>query len=100
MASKKHTTAHGLTVKQETFVQAYVTGDSKGNASAAYRAAYDCEKMKPSSVRAEACRLLDNLNVTQRIDQLNADITAQHRLQGVSLRQRVQEGLVIGSNRR
>jgi len=95
MASKKHTTAHGLTVKQEAFVQAYVTGDSKGNASAAYRAAYDTAKMKPSSVRAEACRLLDNLNVTQRIDQLNADITAQHRLQGVSLRQRVQEGLLL-----
>ena len=82
MASKKNTTGHGLTAKQEAFCQAYVKGDSKGNASAAYRAAYDTDKMKPASIRAEACRLLDNLNVTQRIDQLNADIVQQHRLQG------------------
>ena len=38
--------------------------------------------------------MLDNLNVTQRIDQLNADIVQQHRLQGVSLRQRVTDGLL------
>ena len=94
MASKKNTTGHGLTAKQEAFCQAYVNGASKGNASAAYREAYDTDKMKPASIRAEACRLLDNLNITQRIDQLNADIVQQQRLQGVSLRQRVTDGLL------
>ena len=94
MASKKNTTASGLTSKQEAFCQAYVKGETKGNASAAYREAYDCDKMKDSSVRAEACRLLDNLNITQRIDQLNADIVQQNRLQGVALRQRVTDGLL------
>jgi len=94
MASKKNTTGHGLTAKQEAFCQAYVNGSSKGNASAAYREAYDTDKMKSASIRAEACRLLDNLNITQRIDQLNADIVQQQRLQGVSLRQRVTDGLL------
>ena len=94
MASKKNTTGHGLTAKQEAFCQAYVNGASKGNASAAYREAYDTDKMKPASIRAEACRLLDNLNITQRIDQLSADIVQQQRLQGVSLRQRVTDGLL------
>ena len=94
MASKKNTTASGLTAKQEQFCQAYVKGEHKGNASAAYRDAYDCAKMKDSSIRAEACRLLDNLNITQRIDQLNSDLVQQNRLQGVSLRQRVTDGLL------
>ena len=94
MASKKNTTGHGLTAKQEAFCQAYVHGASKGNARAAYREAYDTDKMKSASIRAEACRLLDNLNITQRIDQLNADIVQQQRLQGVSLRQRVTDGLL------
>lgn len=94
MASKKKTTAHGLTAKQEAFCQAYVKGDSKGNASAAYRAAYSSEKMKSGSIRAEACRLLDNPNISQRIDELNADIVQQNRLLGVSLRQRVTDGLL------
>jgi phage terminase small subunit len=94
MASKKNTTGHGLTVKQEAFCQAYVKGDSKGSASEAYRIAYEADGMKDSSIRVEACRLLDNPKVTQRIDELNGDIVAQNRLQGVSLRQRVQDGLL------
>jgi len=39
MASKKNTAASGLTAKQEAFCQAYVAGDAKGSATAAYRAA-------------------------------------------------------------
>ena len=94
MASKKNTSASGLTAKQEAFCQAYVAGDSKGSATAAYKAAYDAEGMKPASIHREACVTLDNPKITQRIEQLNADIVQQHRLQGVSLRQRVQDGLL------
>ena len=94
MASKKNTAASGLTAKQEAFCQAYVAGDAKGSATAAYRAAYDADGMKPASIHKESCVLLDNPKVAGRIDELNADITAQQRLQGVSLRQRVQDGLL------
>ena len=89
MASKK-TTAHGLTAKQEAFCQA--GSDSKGNASGIQGGTV--EKMKSGSIRAEACRLLDNPNISQRIDELNADIVQQNRLLGVSLRQRVTDGLL------
>ena len=95
MASKKHTTQSGLTDKQETFCQAYTVGDQKGNASVSYRTAYACDRMKPASIRAEACRLLDNPNVSQRINALNTQIAHQNRLQRVSLRQKVTEGLLL-----
>jgi len=39
--------------------------------------------------------LLDNPNVSQRINTLNSQIAHQHRLQRVSLRQKVTEGLLL-----
>ena len=94
MASKKHSDQSGLTDKQRAFVRAFTTGDAKGNASAAYREAFDAQGMKPSSIHVEACRMLDHPKVAPAIEAANAQITAQHRLQGVSLRQRVQDGLL------
>ncbi len=94
MASKKNTAAQGLTAKQEAFCQAYVAGDTKGSATAAYKAAYRADGMKAASIHREACVTLDNPKIAHRIDELNADIVQQHRLQGVSLRQRVQDGLL------
>ena len=38
--------------------------------------------------------MLDNPNISQRIDELNADIVQQNRVFGVSLRQRVTDGLL------
>lgn len=57
-----------LTVKQENFCQKYV---EHGNASAAYRYAYDCKNMKPETIWRNATALLKNNKVTTRIKELH-----------------------------
>ena len=57
-----------LTPKQETFCQEYI---KCGNASQAYRKAYDCENMKPETINVKACELLKNGNITVRIKELD-----------------------------
>ncbi len=59
-----------LTEKQERFCQFYL--DTDGNASEAYRMAYDTSNMQPNSVWNAASLLLDNPKVTQRIDEIRA----------------------------
>ena len=49
-----------LTPKQQAFALAYV---ETGNASEAYRRAYDAENSSPETIKVEASRLLDNPNV-------------------------------------
>lgn len=61
----------GLTVKQEKFCNKYI---ECGNASEAYRYAYDCAKHNDSTVWANASRLLDNSNVAARIDYLKSHL--------------------------
>lgn len=57
----------GLTQKQEAFCLAYM---ETGNASEAYRRAYDAEKMKPETVNRKAKEVMDNGKVTARIAEL------------------------------
>lgn len=59
-----------LTAKQEAFCLAYM---ETGNASEAYRRAYDAENMTPESVRVAACRLLDNANVSLMVEELQKE---------------------------
>lgn len=59
-----------LTPKQEAFALAYV---ETGNASEAYRRAYDAENMKPESIWVEACRTLGAPNVGLRIMELQQE---------------------------
>lgn len=59
-----------LTLKQEKFCQYYV--DVDGNASEAYRMAYDCSKMKPESVWRNAHEIMQNVKVTSRINEIRA----------------------------
>ena len=59
-----------LTVKQEAFCLAYM---ETGNASEAYRQAYDAENMIPESIHVASCRLLDNANVTLRVEELKEE---------------------------
>lgn len=61
-----------LTAKQEAFVVAYM---ECGNASRAYREVYDAENMKPGTVWTEACLLLQNHKVAQRVRGLRDQIT-------------------------
>lgn len=57
-----------LTLKQEKFCNYYV--DTEGNASEAYRMAYDALKMKPETIWSAASRLLMDCKVTTRINEI------------------------------
>lgn len=56
-----------LTQKQEAFCLAYI---ETGNASEAYRKAYNATKMKPASVNVKASELLADGKVTVRVAEL------------------------------
>lgn len=60
-----------LTEKQEKFCHFYL--DTDGNASEAYRMAYDASNMQPNSVWNAASIMLDNPKVAQRIDEIRAE---------------------------
>ena len=57
-----------LTLKQEKFCHYYV--DTDGNASEAYRMAYDTLNMKPETIWSAASRLLKNSKVSARISEI------------------------------
>lgn len=61
-----------LTAKQEAFALAYV---ETGNAAEAYRRAYDVDPSKQSNswVYVEACQLLDNPKISQRVEGLQKE---------------------------
>lgn len=63
-----------LTPKQEKFCQEYI---QCGNASEAYRKAYDCSNMKSETINKRACELLSNGNITGRVQTLNAEIKSK-----------------------
>lgn len=67
----------GLTPKQEAFCLAYV---ESGNASEAYRHAYDAEKMATESIWVEACKLAAHPKVALRIEELRAAHRERHQV--------------------
>lgn len=60
-----------LTPKQEAFCRAYI---ETGNASEAYRRAYDAEGMKPETVNRKATELLANGTITARVAEFHAEV--------------------------
>lgn len=66
-----------LTPKQDMFCLAYV---ETGNASEAYRRAYDANGMKPASVNRKAKELLDNVKIAARLDELRAATIERHEI--------------------
>ena len=66
-----------LTPKQENFCLAYL---ETGNASEAYRRAYDAENMKPDSINVNASKLLADAKVALRLAELRAPIIAKAQL--------------------
>lgn len=66
-----------LTLKQEAFCQAYI---ETGNASEAYRRAYDASKMKEASVNRVAHDLLKNLKIASRLEELRLGIQQRHEV--------------------
>ena len=67
-----------LTLKMEKFAQAYAVNG--GNASAAYRTAYDAENMQPETIHVRACEMLKHGKVAVRLDQLRADALRRHQV--------------------
>ncbi|MEY4839015.1 MAG: hypothetical protein RLZZ475_2874 [Pseudomonadota bacterium] len=65
-----------LTPKQEAFAQAYI---ETGNASEAYRRAYDAGQMKDATVNRKAKELMDNGKITARLDELRAALVERHQ---------------------
>jgi len=66
-----------LTPKQEKFCQLYI---ELGNASEAYRQAYDASKMKPETINTKAKELLNNGKITVRIEELKAEHKERHNI--------------------
>jgi phage terminase small subunit len=67
----------GLTLKQEAFCQAYI---ETGNASEAYRRAYDCAKWTEKSIWEKASQMLKHVKVMPRIEELRAGILKRHEV--------------------
>lgn len=66
-----------LTPKQENFCLAYL---ETGNASEAYRRAYNAQNMKPESINVNASKLLSGAKIAQRLDELRAPAIAKAQL--------------------
>ena len=77
-ATSKNT---GLTDKQEAFALAVFEGN---NFSDAYRLAYDASNMSAACIHTEACLLVQNPKVSERLEVLNADRVKQQRMLSLS----------------
>jgi len=66
-----------LTSKQENFCHAFI---ELGNASDAYRAAYDAEEMLPNTVNRKAHDLINNGKIAARIEELRAPVVERVRI--------------------
>lgn len=66
-----------LTDKQEAFCRKKV---ETGNASEAYRLAYDADAMKPETINRKAAELMNNGKITARIAELQAEHRQAHDL--------------------
>ncbi len=63
--------------KTRGFCFAYI---ETGNASEAYRQAYETEDMKSETVHRKAKELMDNGKITARIEELKAEHAERHKL--------------------
>ena len=61
-----------LTLKQEKFVQEYLSNG--GNATAAYRVAYDSKNMNEACTNVNACKLLKNNKIALRLDAYKQEV--------------------------
>lgn len=66
-----------LTPKQEKFCQLYI---ELGDASAAYRGAYNAEKMKPDTIHVKASQMLKVDKFRIRIEELREEIKTRHKI--------------------
>ncbi len=81
-----------LTPKQEAFACAYV---ETGNASEAYRRAYNAESMGANAIRVEASRLLDDPNVSLIVTSLREAAAERCIVTVASLTQELEEARAL-----
>ena len=74
MSGRSSDPATGLTPKQERFCLELV---KTGNATEAYRQAYNTERMTPGSINVRACELSSNGKVAVRLSQLRSSLRAE-----------------------
>ena len=87
---------YGLTAKMNNFINAYLHDDKcKGNASASYRLAYDCENMTDNAIYVESSRLINNPKIKLRIEQKNEEQEQKQQILTTSLADRVLSGLLL-----
>ena len=66
-----------LTEKQEAFCRAYI---ECGNASEAYRTAYDAENMKGGTINKKSSELMANGHIAARLEEIRAPIIQKHNI--------------------
>ncbi len=81
-----------LTQKQESFCLAYI---ETGNASEAYRRAYDAENCKPETIFKRASELLASGDVTGRVAELKAQAAERAIVSVLSLTQELEEARAL-----
>ena len=79
MTKKQQNEPPKLTIKQEKFCRSFV-GKAEGNASEAYRSAYNAENMIPATVNRKAKELMDNGKIAARIESIKAEYAAQESI--------------------
>lgn len=84
-----------LTVKQEKFCLEYM---ETGNASEAYRRAYNAEGAKPATINRTAKEVLDNPKIAARIAELRAPIIAKAQLTVEDLLRELEEARQLAIN--
>lgn len=85
-----------LTIKQETFCQKYI---ETGNASEAYRQAYDAENMKPETVAKRASELLVKGDIAGRLAELRQAVQVAHNVTVGSLIAELEEARQVAKGR-
>ncbi len=81
-----------LTLKQEAFCQRYI---ETGNASEAYRLAYNAGGMKPATINRKAVELTQNGKVAARVDELKKGLAKAHQVTVASLLLELEEARVV-----
>jgi len=77
-----------LTPKQEKFARLYI---ELSNASEAYRRSYDAKNMKSESIHVNACKLLADAKVAQRVKELQEMHVKRHMVTVDSLTKELEE---------
>lgn len=73
--AREATNKFGLTVKQEAFAQAFV---ETGDASEAFRRAYDTSNMNPNSINRKAHDAKNHVKIAARVEQLQSKHAKRH----------------------